>query len=335
MRAFRIWTIFVLSLMLGGLIIWGSLVFYIDPLWSFNHAHQNNQIQAGFDERQQKTNFITHNPFTKGDLLLGSSRVTYISQYDFIGYDVYNYAVSNMVMAEYDDYIQYAKSQKGSDFEHIILGLDFYTTNKNIAFDNFEKPAYYIEKTNTLGYPLTSLLSLEAAQFAWDNYQASKKGLPINFFYDRQNVKTLQTETDLEITWSRIYATVDKYHQDLYANYEYEQVREILQHIKDHNPNTEFLVFTTPITMQLYEQMIKDGLYPYYRQWLEDITAVFGEVYHFMYPNSVTANIEYFYDGSHIYPWVGTWLAHKLIGYPDEDIPEDFGKIITANDDDY
>jgi hypothetical protein len=138
-------------------------------------------------------------------------------------------------------------------------------------------------------------------------------------------------EENLDITWGRILATVDKYCQDIYANYEYEQVKEKLQVIKDHNPDTEFIVFTTPVSLQLFELIKAEGLFPHYLKWLEDMVEVFGEVHHFMYPNSITTDIKNFYDGSHIYPEIGTLLAHKIISYPNVSIPEDFGLVIDRS----
>jgi hypothetical protein len=264
-------------------------------------------------------------------LLLGSSRTTYFNQYDFEDLDVYNYSVSNMLIDEYDAYIEYAKKVKGGDFDYIIIGLDFYSTNKNVTFNEFQEPAFYIKKTEAPGYPFTSLLSFDIARYAWQNYRNSKNGVAQNFFYDRRNVKTLLRETDAEVTWARIYATVDKYREDLYSHYEYNQVQEKLQQIKDHNPNSKFIIFTTPVEQALFELMREEGLYPYYFQWLRDIVEVFGSVQHFMYLNSVTSKADNFYDASHIYPQVATMVIHKLINIEDPDAPKDFGMLITSD----
>lgn len=61
-----------------------SINFIADPLWTFSHQNIFSKYQDGFDERQQKTNFIYFNGLNKYDgLLLGSSRTTYINQNDF------------------------------------------------------------------------------------------------------------------------------------------------------------------------------------------------------------------------------------------------------------
>ncbi|MDR1617054.1 MAG: hypothetical protein LBR98_08600 [Syntrophomonadaceae bacterium] len=331
MKTYRNWALYTIGFIAVILLIWGYLNYYIDPLWNFSHANGYNKIQAGFDERQQKTNFITHNDFNKRSLLLGSSRATYFNQYDFEGLDVYNYSVSNMIIDEYDAYIEYAKKMKGEDFDYIIIGLDFYGTNKNVTFNEFQEPDFYIRKTEPIWYPFTSLLSFDTARYAWQNYRNSKNGAAQNFFYDRSNIKTLLPETDDEATRARIYATVDKYRKDLYSHYEYNQVQEKLRQIKTHNPDSEFIIFTTPVEQSLFELMREEGLYPYYLRWLRDIVEVFGSVQHFMYLNSVTSEAGNFYDASHIYPHVATVVIHKLINVEDPDVPEDFGMLINSD----
>jgi len=79
----------------------------------------------------------------------------------------------------------------------------------------------------------------------------------------------------------------------------------------------------------MFELMVKEGLYPYYKQWLRDIVEVFGEVHNFMTLNTITCDLENFYDGAHVYPSVGRLIAHRVIGAPDPDIPGDFGVLVT------
>src|SRR4051812_12979960 len=90
--------------------------YQIDPLWNFNHANEYNDIQIGFDERQQKTNYVMARPFNYDSLLIGTSRVTYMDQSSFVNDDVFNYSLSEMHIDEYSPYINFAKDKKGSAF---------------------------------------------------------------------------------------------------------------------------------------------------------------------------------------------------------------------------
>ena len=83
-----------------------------------------------------------------------------------------------------------------------------------------------------------------------------------------------------------MWATVAKYEADIYAGYQYGDIREKLTKIRDANPDSRLLVFTTPDSWPMFELMVRMGLYPYYRQWLTDIVDVFGEVYNFMTLNT-------------------------------------------------
>ncbi len=328
MISYKKWLWMTLSLILLPLIAIAGFNFYIDPLWNFGHAHRYNRIQASFDERQQKTNWVTFGSFDYDSLILGSSRTTYISQYDFPGCKAYNYSVSNMLLDEYYDYVEYAKARKGREFELIIIGLDFYASNQNLKRE-FHEPSFYIEQAHEFGYRYKTLLSRDVLQYSWQNFQASRQGQPQNFAYDRRNIKTLNLVSAGEKK-SKIEATVDKYRRDIYANYHYVDVKGILSHLKESNPHTRFIVFTTPISQPLYELMLEEGLYPYYQRWLYDCVEVFGEVYNFMGPNSITSDLDNYYDASHVYPHIGTLIAHRVMNSPDPRIPEDFGVLIKT-----
>ena len=79
----------------------------------------------------------------------------------------------------------------------------------------------------------------------------------------------------------------------------------------------------------MYELMVKEGLYPNYKQWLKDCVEVFGGVYNFMTINSITSDLDNFYDGAHVYPEVGTLMVHRLLNIPDSNLPNDFGMLVT------
>lgn len=327
MGGYKKWFTITISIILLMLIPVAAFNYYIDPLWTFNHKHNFNSIQMPFNERQQKTNYITYHDFDYNTLLLGSSRTTYISQYDFTGLKTYNYSVSNMVIDEYDDYINYAKKVKGSDFEYIIIGLDFMGTNANLE-RRFEEPSYYIDKAAEPGYRFKMLLSKDTLEYACKNYRAAENGQPVNFAYDRNNIKTLLPVTEQERT-VKIHNTILTYRNEIYAKYEYEDIKATFTKLKAENPDTRFIIFTTPVSLPLMQLVDDEGLLPYYEKWLRDSVDVFGEVYNFMYPNSVTSNLHNYYDASHFYPEIGTMIAHRVLECPDENIPADFGVLVT------
>ncbi len=329
MKSYQRWLMITLTIILLPLLMVGGLNFFIDPLWNFGHAHRFNKIQMSFDERQQKTNGVHFGNNNYDTLILGSSRTTYMNQYDLVGYRAYNYALSIMLMEEYNDYVEYAKLKNGHDFDYIVIGLDFFVSNKNLKLENeFRPPSYYIDKSNEFAYRYKTLLSRDVLQYSLKNFEASQRGIPQTFAYDRRNVKTLNKTNESEKE-ARINTNLDRYKNLIYANYEYRDVKQILSSMKAENPNTKFIVFTTPVAQPLWDLMVDQGLLPYYEQWLRDSVEVFGQVYNFNYPNSITNDLSNYYDASHVYPEIETIIAHKITAYPDDRIPADFGVLLT------
>lgn len=330
MKKYRNWIIAVLLIILLPLLGIAGINYYIDPLWNFNHSNQYNSIQIAFDERQQKSGHLAFNRQPYDTLIMGSSRVTYINQADFTGYNAYNYAVNNMLLSEYRQYADYARRQNGKDFDYIIIGLDFFAANENVRdLNQFEPPTHYIQMVEAIGYRYKTLLSLDVLAYSQENYNLARDQILQQFTYDRNNVKRLDHISEEE-KQGLIYNNLDWYGQQVYTGFKYGPVRETFQLLREDHPHSHFIVFTTPVSAPLYELMLEKGLYPEYAAWLRDSVEVFGEVFNFMGINSITEDLENYYDASHFYPEIGTLIAQRVTGQPTPELPEDFGVLIDG-----
>ncbi|SHG44902.1 hypothetical protein SAMN02745221_00250 [Thermosyntropha lipolytica DSM 11003] len=329
--SYKSWFFSTLALVMLSLLAVAGFNWYIDPHWCFGPSHRYNQVQMPFDERAQKTNYVKFHPFAYDALLLGSSRVTYINPYDFSGLKVYNYGVNNMLPEEYYDYIEYAKKKRGKEFDYIIIGLDFWTTNQNKELPSpIKEPAFYIKQAESFGYRYKMLFSYDTYKLSRKNYLAAARSYPVDYFYDRRLVKHLRRLSEEERK-AKIENAVAVYRDRLYRDYTYVSYAETFRQLKRANPHTRFIVFTTPESLPLLELIEEQNLTPYYQQWLRENVEVFGEVYHFSYPNSVTTSLANYYDASHFYPHVGAWIAERLLGREKRGLPDDFGVKLTRD----
>lgn len=331
-KTFTITTLLLISVCILPIAVFN---YFMDPMWTFGSNHKYNQIQTVINERQQKTNDLYFNHEQYDTLLIGSSRTTYINQHEFSDRKVYNYAVADLSFKDYNHMIEFAKSQKGfKDLDTIIIGVDFFKTSiaETSADSNFHT---YIEQAKEPFYRYKNLLSLGVLDYSRHNYNLSKAGKvvePRN--YNRENVaEAFQIDSQEREKETR--EKINKFRNEFYKDEKYEynkEFKEMLETIKKNNPDKEFILFTTPIYSGLFDALIEEGRYPDYVRWLEDITEVFGEVYHFMYPNSVTSNIDNYFDGHHFYPNVGTMIAHVINGERGVGEPADFGVLIKKDE---
>lgn len=308
--------------------------YWIDPMWTFHTNNEHNQIQTVINERQQKTNRLYYSNETYDTLLIGSSRTTYIDQREFTGRNVFNYAVADLSFKDYDTMIEFAKKENGKEFETIIIGTDFFKTS--IAQTSTPSDFYtYIEQVNEPFYRYKNLLSLDVLDYSRHNYDLAKAGIVSEArTYNRDNIASA-VEIDADKREAETAGKINKFRNQFFKDDKYEynpEFKEMLTTIQANNPNTEFIIFTTPIYSGLFDALLEEGRYPDYVRWLKDLTDVFGEVHHFMYPNPVTDNIENYFDGHHFYPHVGTMIAHVLSGEYSTDIPSDFGVVLQKED---
>ncbi|MDE3840189.1 hypothetical protein C0966_12615 [Bacillus methanolicus] len=343
MNSYRKWPIkffvsFCLLLLLFGFPII-AFNYVVDPLWIFQHENKWNDVQQGFNERQQKVNKFTFSDKKYDALLLGSSRSTYINQHDFEGLDVFNFAVSSMYVEEYKGYIDYAKKVNGKSFDYIFLGLDFFAANKNRKLSS-EKPEFYIDQTNSYMYRARSAASFDTLKKAWPIFLSSKENKPVfidHRYYDRQNVAFPFPVTD-DLRQKRIETNIYEFFKND-ERFEYDpNIKKMLEEIVRTNPGTKFIVFTTPVTMPRFVVELQNEEYwKGYEQWLSDLTDVFGTIHHFMDINEVTVNYKNFTDSHHFVPEIGSKIVDHIWNkrkYAESQDPFAFGKLVTADNKD-
>ena len=309
----------------------------IDPHWSFLHKNSLNQIQIPFNERQQKTNMVYFKGLERYDgLVIGSSRTTFINQNDFYNMKIFNYALDSIYPFEYKDYIDFAKKIKGKDFKYIIIGADFYNTKKpnNLKFKN---PKYYINNSTSFLYRYKMLFSIDSLKKSIENIEANlSKTAPI--YYTRENIKKRPKVSEDERV--KNYNKHLKIHVNGFIGKNYQpnpKYLQILKRLKKDNPNTKFIIFTSPISANLLVETLKKGeKIDEFKRWLRDLVNIFGEIDHFMTINSITTNLQNYPDDDHFYPYIGKLLANKISNKKNNNIPKDFGiKLTKDNIDNY
>ncbi|MFA6740954.1 MAG: hypothetical protein WCR78_05625 [Arcobacteraceae bacterium] len=335
MKAKRWINLFLLFSFLTILFI-GSINYIIDPLWTFKHSNKFNNTQDGFDEREQKSNFIFNNGLKDfNGILLGSSRSTFINQNSFRNMKIYNYALNAMKPNEYKDYINFAKKSKDKDFEYIIIGLDFFGTNL-LTEAKIEKPQYYINTAQSSFYKYKMLLSLSTLKKSFKNIKNSLFGEKL--FYDRNNIKYQSVVSESERIKRFSMNMISQPSNFNGAKYIYNnEYINILKELKNENPNTKFIIFTSAITSDLLVSILKDEKrINEYERWLKETLEVFTEINHFMTINSITTNLNNYPDADHAYPNIVSLIAKKLSEKNSDDIPKDFGVLLTkGNIDNY
>ncbi len=303
--------------------------YIIDPLWNFPHKFSYNSMQNGFDERQQKTNYINFRNINIYDgVLLGSSRTTHINQTDFADMNIFNYASNSMRPYEYKGYIDFFKGKKQEELKYIIIGADFFGIGKPIDV-KFRNPEFYITKTESFGYRYKMLFSIDGLKNSLKNIKNFYKG--VEKYYDRNNITYAIRVSEKERL--RRYTANLKRHTEYFMSPKYEyntNLIPIYKSLKNDNPNTKIIIFTSPVTADLLVSIIKNGdKFNEYKEWLKNMIDIFGEVHQFMDINSITTNLQNYPDDDHYYDNIAILLANKIAGIENKNTPNDFGKILN------
>lgn len=316
----------VLAFVMGCIII---LNYIIDPFWCFAAINKYNSYAIIIDQRLQKTNKITYDTKSYDTIIIGSSRTEPINQNDFVNYKAFNYAAPAMFPEEYGSYIDYFLKINNDGIDNVFLGLDFFGTIQNKPIVN-KSPQSYLETTNAKLYRFKTLLNLDTLRIYAKNYYDHK----YYFRYDRKNNILIPKDLSKYNRSTLLSERLLVFQNHFYNNkvYRYDRAyKQKLSELKTKYYSKNIIVFTTPVSQPLYALLIHEGRFEDYCRWIRDVVDVFGGVYNFMYANSITENLENYYDADHFFPRIGTLVAHKITGYPDKNIPCDFGVYVTKD----
>lgn len=305
-----------------------SFNYWIDPLWHYDHAHAYNDLQVVTDEREQKTANQLYVPKTADTLLIGSSRSTYIHTTSFQDWDVYNFSVSNLSMREYQSMIMFAFKQN-PELERVILGVDFFKSSTQEATAP-RSIANHEAKVQKPFYRIKNLMSFNVLEYSIGNYKLSVDNeITMERLYNREGNAFALKLTNEEIfnqTVNKITKFEDTFYGDSYEYFPF--YKEVMTKVRDTYPEAEKVVYTTPISTELFKALVYTDLFDEYEVWLRDLVDVYGGVWNFMYPNEVTNTITNYFDGHHFYPEVGDRIAKTIeSGSP----TGDFGTYVTAD----
>lgn len=317
---------FAFPVVIGAVLLVGGII--MDPHWIFDAKGAYNSRKYPYDERAQKTNYLVNAGVKYDGLLIGSSRSGYINVSSFGGGRFFNYSLAAMYPYEYPDYIEVARH--GRNISTVIIGLDFYATNRNRFWVHRKSPEYYIERARNTRHLISQMLSIDSIKYMLLNWECSMASLCRHDYYDADYVKHMYFPSETE----RMKGVLDslKVYNELHYGSDYvwdDGLETIFRRIKEKNPKVRFIVFTTPTSAPLFSLLVKRGLLPMYEKWIRLVVSEFGAVYDFMGINSVTSNLSNFRDTDHFKPAVGEMIINRIAGAA-EHVPFDFGVLVDA-----
>lgn len=299
-----------LSLLTLGVI--GLLNYWIDPFFLYGaSSHRYNHYFKPFDERIEKANRIYYGKESYDSVLLGSSRAIYVNQYDFQGQRLFNSGVSGGLPYEYEYYLKSMK-QKGHSLKTIYLQIDFFGSNVLRKKEGKERVATAFELLNNQNR-FFQLFQWNKQLIEIPRFQEKFKTYERGGYYSRDNVAKLNRMSE-EKRIQSFRKRLKKLTLELIREYSFdENLKEILSNVKANNPHSQFVIYTSPVSVALLASEINFAKrWEEYKQWIRIHLEVFGSLYQFGGFNAITQNLQNYFDADHFYPSVGTMIAKTL-----------------------
>jgi len=294
---------------------------FLDTFWYFGTTNFFSTRKCLFDERVQKTNLLLNTNTQYDTLLLGSSRVTVMASRHFRNGDAFNYSISSATPYEYEECIAIALLRH--PVRTVYIGLDFFGPTGHHPTPVHKSVPAAIEPMRKLG----TLLSTDGLKYAYRTVRMSL-GLSAKEYYDYEYVRHWPPyNSHKKEAMRNQFLTAWK---NLGPNYQWNPpLSEISKDLHNKFKQIKFVVFTTPVSSFMFDEMMRDRL-PAYENWIRLIVQEFGAVYDFMGHNSLTNDLNNYVDEQHYLPPVGEAIVHRLEGRTGF-APDDFGVLVTPD----
>lgn len=297
-HSFAIWSIIFFLPTFIFIICPAIYIFLVDPLWQWDHPWHLTRWHRPFNERIQKTNYLASHKVNIDTLIVGSSRSSYINPKWLGTENGFNYAVSSGKPSEFATHIRYVKKRSRIPLKLVVIESSF---GHALAVDTtFEEPQKYIKDAENWTRKYKNLFSRDTYKLA----KSSRCSPQYNYYlYEGGTLHSYRYPyieyPDSAAKEKVVSSQIESYRENAY-NKDYDE--SFAEHLSDiHNAfgDTDFIVYTTPVSMPMIQLIYEMGRIDAYERWLRELVSEFGVVYHFMYPTEITMDLNNFNDAHH------------------------------------
>lgn len=296
--SFAIWSVIFFLPTFIFIICPAIYIFLVDPLWQWDHPWHLKRWHRPFNERIQKTNYLASHEVRIDTLIVGSSRSAYINP-EWLGTkNGFNYAVSSGKPSEFATYINYVKEKSQTPLKLVVIESSF---GHALTVDTtFEEPQKYVDGAEAWTKKYKNLFSRDTYKLAKD---ARRSPIYNHYLYDGGTLYSYRYPriqyADDAAKEKVVSQQIDSYMKNVYNKAYDESFAEYLSEIHKALGSADFIVYTTPVSEPMMKLLYDMGRMDAYERWLRELVAEFGVVYHFMYPNNMTTNMDNFNDAHH------------------------------------
>ncbi|MGB3691801.1 MAG: hypothetical protein WBG70_00080 [Spirulinaceae cyanobacterium] len=306
-------------------------VFNQEDIPGINHAKVN---QDNNDRLAKATDITRIKPIT---LLLGSSRTKQGLDPDHpqIVKDqpAYNVAINGPNMYEVKRYLDHAIANQ-ENLQTVILGVDFFMFNANLDNQPSFSDARLGKRHLIIQDFINIVFSIDAFYASKETLLESGKEAYQNDNYGENGFQPNRQANDGNTKWR--FGQSIKLYFELHSDYDFSSkyfanFEEVVKLCQKHN--IDLKVFISPAHATQWESIRSTGRWPVFEEWKRKLVAV-TPVWDFSGYNSITREnirdeMNNYSDNSHYTKPVGDLILNRIFSYQEENIPEDFGILLT------
>lgn len=320
--------------------------YIVDPFSITGKNLLHIKVKMVSDDRTEKVGVI-HNEPRYDNIMLGSSRVylmnpLMVSRY--IGGRTYNLGVGT---AQAEDHLGFLLllEKIGKFPSSVILGLDFYSFNKNLETNKYflrnddinflhMKPESSSELIEFLSLKMLKAsvqtlkvhFGLKHADRHFDENGASSEGSRVFDYYPAEGeVEDIYSKA--QVNRSSNFINDPKYTGISENRLSY--LKRLAALCEKHN--TRLIVFITPLYGRLLQDIYRDKNLEYQLKTFKKRISEIFPYYDFLTLNKISQNAGYFGDPSHVKATTGNLILARLFNDKSINIPDDFGVFVEID----
>lgn len=249
--------------------------------------------------------------------------------------NVYNLSLNGANFYEVRRYIEHAVYNQ-PELEQIIIGLDFFMFNQDLDNQPTFKESRLEKEHIIVSDIVQNLFSLDTLVNSFQIVEASieSPATVTDDYGDNGFMPRLDLLENGETIW-RFHQSLRLYYS-LHSNYQFSEsywndFKYIVELCKQNN--IDLKVFISPAHATRWEAINTTEKWAVFEQWKRQLVELVP-LWDFSGYNSITTEpidkyMNNFMDESHYTPEIGELVLQRIYGYQTEEIPEDFGILLT------
>ncbi len=268
-------------------------IVWVDPLHLFGRTHGLN-TEYFYNQRLIKTNILRYETPDYNSIIIGSSRIRYMSDIEIGNYKILNLGMDGLKLVDFPGFIDLANERVPDSLECIIVAMDMFGTRKPDSTRTYwGSTDEYLSNSQDISYLLPIMIGP-------NSFKYSTKSIA-NYILHGKKAATSWKKLNLPVPPPK--SVHARRIRNAFSTWEFdENSLTALEYIKTTFKNQRLIFIVNPVSVELFKLIDDQNRTSDFLIWLHTLAQTLDGFYNFMDITPLTSTPQNWRDVNHAHP---------------------------------